>query len=331
MAQEVRLRRLPGDRVRADDFVVVEAPAPRPAPGEVLVRNQWMSIDPYMRLILSSQEGFVGQKQPGDMLEGAAIGVVEQSADPAFPVGAIVRSNFGWRSHFAASPELLSPIPSGSVPLSWHLGLLGLTGITAWVGINEVLQPKAGEVVLVSGGSGAVGSLAVQLAKLNGARVLATCGSNEKAARLRQDHGVDAVMNYRTGSLADFLAAEAPEGVDCYFDNVGGEMLDCVLDFMKPHGRVGLCGAMSQYETANYRTGPRNFFAVIEKSLRLQGFNAFLVPGEESAGIVRQLEALALAGSIKVLETVVHGLENVPKAFEGLFSGEHQGKVVIEI
>lgn len=295
------------------------------------MRNQWMSLDPYMRLVLAPQEGFVASKQPGDMLEGAAIGVVEQSDDPALPVGAVVRSNLGWRSHFAAAPAMLSQVQPGSAPLSWHLGLLGLTGITAWVGIEQVLQPKAGEVVLVSGASGAVGSIAVQLARLKGARVLATCGSDEKAARLRDELGVDAVMNYRTTSLAEFLAGAAPEGIDCYFDNVGGDMLDGVLGFMKPHGRVGLCGAISQYETENYRAGPRDFFAVIEKSLRLEGFNAFLIPESESAGIVEKLEALALAGSIKIFETVVDGLENVAAAFAGIFSGEHQGKVVVRI
>lgn len=331
MAQEVRLRNLPEDRVRADDFALVEVDMPRPGPGEVLVRNLWMSLDPYMRLVIAPQEGFVAGRQVGDMLEGAAIGVVEQSDVPAMPVGTVVRSNMGWRSHFAAPADLVEPVEPGAAPISWHLGLLGLTGITAWMGIEQVLKPQPGEIVLVSGASGAVGSIAVQLAKLRGARVLAVCGSDSKAAFLRDALGADAVMNYKTTSIDAFLAAEAPQGVDCFFDNVGGATLDTVLSHMKPYGRVAICGAISQYETVNYRAGPSNFFAVLEKSLTLQGFNAFFLPPDEAGEVVRKLEALASDGRIKVSETIVEGLENAGAAFAGLFSGQHQGKVVVQI
>lgn len=331
MAQEVRLRKLPDGRVVADDFVLVEVDMPRPAPGEVLVRNAWMSLDPYMRLVIAPEESFIAGKRPGDMLEGAAIGVVEQSDCPAMPVGTLVRSNMGWRSHFAAPVDTLEPIEPGTAPLSWHLGLLGLTGITAWMGIEQVLKPQPGEIVLISGASGAVGSIAVQLAKLRGARVLAICGSDSKAASLRDELGADAVMNYKTTSIDAFLAAEAPQGVDCFFDNVGGATLDAVLSHMKPYGRVAICGSISQYETGNYRAGPSNFFAVLEKSLTLQGFNAFLVPRDEWREVARKLQVLASEGRIKVSETIVEGLENAGAAFAGLFSGQHQGKVVVQI
>lgn len=330
-AHEIRLRRQPKGRVVAGDFEMKDIPLPALRQGDVLVRNAWMSVDPYMRLVLTGQEGFVPQKRPGDVMDGAAVGIVEQSENPAFPVGTAVASYMGWRSHFVSDGAGLAPLPATDVPLSWHLGLLGLTGVTAWLGIERVLQPRPDETVLISGASGAVGSIAVQLAKRRGARVLATCGSADKARWLLDTVGAHAVVNYRTTPLADFIASEAPGGLNCYFDNVGGDMLEQSFEHIKPYGRIGLCGAISQYESGDYRRGPANFFAAIEKSLTMQGFNAFLLSAEENAEIVRALATLAGQGAVAGFETVVDGLDQAGRAFSDLFDGGNPGKVVVKI
>lgn len=330
-AQEIRLRRQPKGHVVAGDFALTDVTLPALGTGDVLVRNTWMSVDPYMRLVLTGQEGFVPQKRPGDTMDGAAVGVVEQSNDPAFPVGTAVTSMMGWRSHFISDGSGLTRLPASDVPPSWHLGLLGLTGVTAWLGIERVLQPQAGETVLVSGASGAVGSVAVQLAKRRGARVLATCGADDKAQWLLDAVGADAVVNYRTTALTGFIAREAPGGVDCYFDNVGGDMLEQAFGFMKPYGRIGLCGAISQYERDDYRRGPANFFAAIEKSLTMRGFNAFLLTPEENAEAVQALSTMATQGELSAFETVIEGLDRAGEAFARLFDGGLPGKVVVKI
>lgn len=331
MPSEVRLKQRPQGHLKADDFELTEMSLPPLGEGDILVRNAWMSVDPYMRLVLTGQEGFVPQKQPGEVMDGAAVGIVEQSRDDSLSVGTAVISAMGWRTHFIAKADALQPLAERTAPLNWHLGLLGLTGVTAYLGIEKALQPRAGETILVSGASGAVGSVAVQLAKLRGARVLATCSTTEKANWLREKVGADCVLNYREEALADFLAREAPGGLDCYFDNVGGDMLDTALNGMKPYGRVGLCGAISQYESGDYRTGPANFFAAIEKSLTMQGFNAFLLTPEETAQAVDWLAQRAAAEDIAVFETTFEGLENAPIAFAGLFDGGYEGKVVVKL
>lgn len=331
IAHQIQLRRQPQGHVGADDFEMVECSLSPPGDGEVLVRNEWMSVDPYMRLVLTGQEGFVPQKRPGDVMDGAAVGIVETSNIPALPPGTAVLSSNGWRSRFVTRPDALTPLPKMDAPLHWHLGLLGLTGITAFLGIERVLQPQAGETVLISGASGAVGSIAVQLAKLRGARVLGTCSSPEKACWLMEQAGADAVLNYRQEKLEDFIAREASDGLDCYFDNVGGDMLDRVFALMKPYGRIGLCGAISQYESGDYRSGPANFFAAIEKSLTLRGFNAFLLTPGESAACVEWLARQAAQGAISSFETIIEGLDNAPAAFAGLFEGGYPGKVVVRI
>ena len=328
----VEIRRLPDGHIAADDFRLTEAVLPPVGPGQVQVRNGWMSLDPYMRLGLTPQDSFVAKLAPGDILQGPAIGVVERSCDAAFPEGAQVLSQMGWRSHFVADAgsAALSRV-DGDVPAEWHLGLLGLTGITAWLGIEDILQPTAGEMIFISGAAGAVGSIACQLAKRRGARVLASAGSDEKAAWLVREIGVDAVVDYRTRSIEAFVEEECPGGVDCYFDNVGGDMLERFLTLVRPGGRIGLCGAISQYEKSDYRRGPGNFFAVIENGLSLRGFNAFRLTAPEWAEIAGHLKALALNGDLKPCQTIVEGIGKVPEAFAGMFGAGQCGKLVVRI
>lgn len=333
LSVQVRVKQLPQGCTKAGDFELVEAVLPELDQGQILVRNEWMSLDPYMRLGLTQQEGYVSQICPGDILGGAAVGVVEISNDAGYPVGTRVLSNLGWRSHYIAdaAQDGISPISTLNTPPEWHLGLLGLTGVTAWIGIEDVLQPVDGETIFISGAAGAVGAIACQLAKLRGARVLASVGSDEKANWLVDELGVDATVNYRSDSLTAFLDAHAPAGVDCYFDNVGGHMLETFLTRTKPGGRIGLCGAMSQYEEGDYRAGPANFFAAIENNLRLEGFNAFRLPPARREAIVKELMVRAESRLIRPCQALVEGIEQVPNAFEAMFSAGQCGKLVVRI
>ncbi|MAM11705.1 MAG: NADP-dependent oxidoreductase [Rhizobiaceae bacterium] len=332
-AVEIRIERLPVGHVRADDFKAVSAVLKSPEHGEVHVRNKWMSLDPYMRLGLSPQAGYVAALNPGDMLNGPAVGIIEASGHPDFPVGSHVLSQMGWRSQFVSQPEdcgaaLLVDV---DVPLEWHLGLLGLTGVTAWLGISKVLRPQKGETIFISGAAGAVGSIACQMAKLRGARVLGSAGSPDKVDWLVNELGVDVATNYREQDLGAFLDENAPEGVDCYFDNVGGGMLDTFLVRTKPGGRIGLCGAMSQYEESDYRAGPANFFSVIENNLQLLGFNAFRLSGEEWAEATTELKRLVKEQGLKPCHSIVRGIKNASLAFAQMFEKGQLGKLLVEI
>ena len=328
-AQQVLLRRNPVGRLSVDDFELVEIALPPLASDQVRVRNRWMSIDPYMRLALSSQAGYLAMMQPGDPMGGAAVGIVEESRDWSLPPGSLVLSQMGWRSQFVSPGSDLVQL-DGAIPGSWHLGLLGLTGVTAFVGIEQVLLPRAGETIFVSGAAGAVGSIACQLAKRRGARVLGCAGSPDKVRWLIEEASVDAVVDYNAGPVDDFLGREAPDGVDCYFDNVGGPMLETLLEKIKPHGRIALCGAMSQYQSGDYRAGPVNFFSIIERSLAVTGFNAFLLSPDETLTSVGWLRDRALSGELKPCATIVNGLHSAAPAFVGLFDGSFLGKLIVE-
>jgi len=329
-ARGVRLARTPGSEVSAEDFDLSDMALPDLTDGQVLVRNSWMSVDPYMRLSLPGLPGARAPISVGDVMSGAAVGVVEVSTSPALPVGAMVVSQRGWRDRFVANAAELRKVDPGVGSPSWHLGILGLTGLTAYPGIEFVLQPKAGETIFISGGAGAVGSVACQLARRRGARVLASAGSDEKCAWLVRELGVSAAVNYHSEDLGAFLARECPAGLDCYFDNVGGPTLDAALRAMRPQGRIGLCGAISQYNDDNYRAGPAEFFTIIEKSLAVNGFNAG-TPGPRSPEVLAALGDLLKSGELIWKETVVDGLENAPDAFAALFRGENIGKMVVRL
>lgn len=329
-AREIRLARMPGDHVSADDFVVTDATLPPLQDGDVLVRNTWMSVDPYMRLPLTGRKGVRPGLAVGDGMFGAAVGIVEESRSGTLPVDSLVLSQKGWRDRFVAQASDLQALPISEISPSWYLGVLGLSGMTAYPGIEEVLHPVAGETLFVSAAAGAVGSLACQLAKRRGARVLGSAGSDDKVAWLKDELGLDGAVNYRRQDVGAFLKAECPGGLDCYFDNVGGATLDAVLGAMRPGGRIGLCGAISQYNDENYRAGPADFFTIIEKGLVVTGFNAGLA-APRGPEIAAALIALLQSGELRWKETIVEGLENAPAAFASLFEGENVGKLIVRI
>ncbi len=329
-AREVRVARLPRGAVRADDFTIVEAPLPDLAEGEVAVRNSWFSLDPYMRLPLTPRAGLHGAVGVGSVLDGAAVGTVIASRATSLPEGTVVLSQKGWRDGFTARAETLQPLDPDLGPPQWRLGVLGLTGITAWVGVEVTLQPAPGETIFISGGAGAVGLVACQLARRRGARVLASAGSDEKVAWLEREIGVDRAVNYRTADMEGFLREAAPGGLDCYFDNVGGETLSAALRAMRVQGRVGLCGAIAQYGDDNYRAGPSDFFAIIEKGLTVTGFNAGLT-GPRGGEILPALSTLLSSGELVWREAVVEGLDAAPSAFASLFDGANTGKMLVRL
>jgi NADPH-dependent curcumin reductase CurA len=330
--REVRLAHRPSGAPAVSDFALVDVDIPEPVEGEVLVRNKVMSVDPYMRLPMTGQEGVHAAMGEGETLHGAAVGVVEASRSPDLPEGAWVSSaSQGWREAYVAPARTLTRIDPLAADPGLYVGLLGLIGVTAYAGVEYVLQPRPGETVFVSGGAGAVGMVACQLAKRRGARVIATTGSDEKAAWLTGEIGVDTAINYRTaGSLADALRAAAPGGLDGMFDNVGGSTLEAAIEAMKMNGRVALCGAIELYNGPNYRAGPGNFFTVIEKCLELRGFNAGPYYSRASE-IFAALTDMLRTGELKWRETVREGIEAAPQAFVDLMAGANFGKMLVRL
>jgi NADPH-dependent curcumin reductase CurA len=257
------------------------------------------------------------------------VGEVVESRAKEFKVGDAVTSGFGWREYFIASPKELHPVSRAVQPLSVYLGTLGMTGLTAWAGLNMV-EAKAGEVIYISGAAGAVGSVAGQLAKLRGCKVIGSAGSAEKVKLLREECGFDAAFNYKTGPVLEQLNLAAPEGIDVYFDNVGGESLEAALSALRLHGRIIACGGISSYNNTKPQPGPANLFNMTTKRLTMKGLivmdwldrqNEF---EKEVAGYFR-------AGKLKHTETVVDGIDKAVDAFIGLFQGENRGKMVVKL
>lgn len=325
----IRPVRKPEGAPRPDDFEYVGGRIPALEDGKVLVRNLLLSVDPYMR-----EKMEWGGWERGLGLEGRALGTVVASRDPRFAVGTLVAHRQGWTTHAILGPEdVCRPlVPAEGVPLSAYLGVLGGTGLTAYVGLTRVARLQPGEDLFVSSAAGAVGSAVGQLARVMGARrIVGSAGSAAKVARLTDVLGFDAGIDYRAGDLAEQLAKVAPTGFDVYFDNVGGDHLEAAIRALREFGRVAWCGAITQYNSLrNPPAAPRNLYDVVGKSLRVEGFlvrnhqdvreefEEFLVPHVRS-------------GRVIVDETVVEGIENMVGAFLDMLSGLHTGKVLVRV
>ena len=326
-----QLAKRPDGMPKPDDFKLAEVPLPGLAPGQVKVRNAYVSVDPYMRLSLTTLKGVHAPTDIGGELDGGAVGEVIESLSDALPVGSFVFSPMkGWRDVYVADARAILPVDPALAPLSAYLGVLGISGTTAYAGVEYVLQPKAGETIFVSAAAGAVGMVACQLAKRHGCRVIGSTGDAAKEKLLVEKFGVDATINYRTDDLRVALKAFAPDGLDMYFDNVGGSHLEAAIDSMKTHGRMALCGAVELYNSGNYRQGPANLFATIEKGLTLTGFNIGLFAGKRPE-MMRDLAAMLASGQLVAEETVVDGLENTARAFVDLLGGGNVGKMVVRL
>jgi NADPH-dependent curcumin reductase CurA len=330
-AREIHLKSRPSGLPSPGDFALVEHRLPAPSDGQLLVRTLLMSVDPYMRGRMIDRPSYIAPFKLGEPLEGAAIGIVEQSNDERFKPGDVVSHFAGWRDHAVIDAGTAMKIDPATAPLEQWLGPLGVPGFTAWVGLLHIASLRERETVFVSAAAGAVGSMAVQIAKIRGARVIASVGSQEKARWVGDELGADAVINYRTaGDLTAVLAQAAPEGIDVYFDNVGGDHLQAAVSAAKPFARFALCGMIAQYNDETAPSGPNNIVSAVVKRLKLQGFIILdhfgLLPD-----FTRDMTAWIAAGRIKSRDTVVEGLENAPKAFLGLFAGENIGKMLVRL
>ena len=327
-SREIRFVSRPNGAATHSNFEVAKVELPPLGSGEIRVRNTWMSVDPYMRGRMRDYESYLPPFQIGKVLEGMAVGEVVESNDPGFATGDTVMSMMGWREVFnAPAAALQKPEVEVSSP-QMYLGVCGNTGQTAYIGLADVIKLQPGEVIFISGGAGAVGSIACQIAKLMGATVIASAGGVEKCAYLKQ-LGVEKVIDYKkTENLLQALAEIAPSGIDAYFDNVGGDHLDAALASAKTFARFALCGMISGYDkTVN---GPSNLLMAIEKRLLLQGF---FVPDHFSrrAEFIEKMNGWIRNGDVTYRETVEVGIERAPAAFLKLFSGETVGKMLVKL
>ena len=328
-SREIRLASRPRGLPTADNFTLAQVDLAPPPDGQVLVRNLYMSVDPYMRGRMNSGKSYVPPFELGKPLEGGAVGEVIESRAKEFKPGDAVTSRFGWREYFIASPKELHPVSREIQPLSVYLGALGMTGMTAWAGLHLV-EVKAGETIFISGAAGAVGSVAGQLAKLRGCRVIGSAGSMEKVMFLREECGFDIAFDYKTGPVLEQLNLEAPDGIDVYFDNVGGETLEAALSALRLHGRIIACGGISGYNEEKPRPGPSNLFNVVTKRLTMKGLMV-LDWLDRQAEFEKEVGGYFKAGKVKHKETVVKGIDKAMDAFLGLFQGQNVGKMVVDL
>jgi NADPH-dependent curcumin reductase CurA len=325
--REIHLAARPEGEPKPSDFRLVATDLPDPGPGELLVRSTWMSVDPYMRGRMRDAKSYVEPFALDAPLEGGAIGEVVASHDERFAPGDVVRHFAGWREHAIVPAEAAERVDTGGAPVHYALGALGMTGLTAYAGLH-LAELRAGDVVFVSGAAGAVGSMAAQLAKLRGHTVVGSAGSPEKVALLLGEMGLDAAFDYHDGPVAELLERAAPDGIDVYFDNVGGEHLEAALGAMRLHGRIPMCGSIAGYNTP--QPGPRNLSLVVGKRLTIRGF---LVRDhvDLQAAFVAEAAPLIADGSIVVRETIVDGLEHAPQAFIDMLRGANTGKMLVRL
>ncbi|ONI90448.1 NADP-dependent oxidoreductase [Saccharothrix sp. ALI-22-I] len=329
-AREFRLASRPEGFPTEENFDLVEAPLPTIGDGQLLVRNLVMSVDPYMRGRMNEGKSYVPPFEIGRPLTGGAVGEVVASNAPGFEVGDTVLHFLGWREYGAVDAADAVKVDPQAAPVGAYLGVLGMPGMTAYAGLLDVAAFKEGDVVFVSGAAGAVGQVAGQVARLRGAkRVIGSAGSDAKVKYLVDELGFDAAFNYKNGPVGELLAEAAPDGIDVYFDNVGGEHLEAAITAFNPHGRAALCGAISNYNTKD-PVGVRNIGLAVGKRLNLRGF---LVRDHEHLReqFVREVGGWIAEGKLRYQETVTEGLDRAPEAFIGMLRGENTGKALVTL
>jgi NADPH-dependent curcumin reductase len=327
--RSVVLKQRPDGSPRREDFDIREDAIPAPGAGEVVTRTIWLSIDPYMRGRLREQQTYAQPVNPGEVMTGETVGEVVASADPRFVPGDVVVGARGWQTHTATPGDRLTKLDRHGAPLSAYLGVLGMPGATAYRGITEICRPKKGETVVISAASGAVGSVAGQLAKRAGARVVGVAGGAEKCLWVQDSLGFDDCVDHRALDLRAELAVSCPDGIDAYFENVGGAVQAAVFDLLNPFARVAMCGMVSQYNEAEFPPGP-NLGFVVGKRVTIQGFIVSDKP--EKLAEWRALAAPWVAeGSLIYREDVVERLENAPDALAGMLGGRNFGKLLVRV
>jgi len=329
-SREVHLAARPQGEPRPSDFALVEVDVREPGAGEVVVRNLVMSVDPYMRGRMNDVKSYVPPFQIDAPLDGGAVGEVVTSEDPSLAPGDVVLHGLGWREFAVGPAKGFRKVDTSAATPSAYLGVLGMPGLTAYAGLFAVARMLPGETVFVSGAAGAVGSLVGQLAKLRGGTVVGSAGSAAKVAWLTDELGFDRAFNYHDGAVAASLASAAPQGIDVYFDNVGGEHLEAAIGALKVHGRAVICGMISVYNSATPSPAPRNLALVIGKRLRLEGM---LVSdhADLQGEFVREVAPALADGRVQARETFVDGIENAASAFIGLLRGDNTGKMIVRL
>ncbi len=329
-SREIRLKSRPLGTPSADNFDLVTVELPDPAPGEVQVRNTWMTVDPYMRGRMNDVQSYTQPFQIGEALQGGAVGEVIASNDPAFKTGEAVQSFLGWREAFNAPAAAVQKLDTLGLPPQAFLGVAGMPGMTAYVGLLKIAALKDGDVVFVSAAAGAVGQVVCQIAKLKGHTVIGSAGGAEKVRYLKEI-GVDHVIDYKAESdLFAALMRAAPGGIDVYFENVGGAHMEAALMAAKPFARFALCGMISQYNATDMGPGVRGLIMAVGKQLRLEGF---IVSShyDQLPQFTKEMSGWIASGKVKWKETVENGIENAPTAFLKLFKGENLGKMLVKL
>jgi len=326
---QILLASRPEGWVTEANFKRVESPVPVPGDGQFLVRNHWLSLDPYMRGRMEQAKSYAKYVEIGEVMVGGTVGEVVASEHPKFTRGEFVNGTLGWQEYSLSDGTGVRKVDPSRAPLSYYLGVLGMPGVTAWIGLLDIAQPKAGETVVVSAASGAVGSVVGQIARIAGCRAVGIAGGQAKCDYVVNDLHFDACVDYKAGRLYDDLKSAVPKGIDVQFENVGGEVLDTALRLMNAFARITLCGLVSQYNvTEPY--GMRHMRSLLVNRIRLQGF----IVSDRMEVWPRALEDLEQwvgEGRIKVRETVTHGLEHAPRAFIGMLRGENLGKQLVKL
>jgi NADPH-dependent curcumin reductase CurA len=327
--RQVRLRRRPSGMPSPEDFTIADAPLPEPGPGEVLLRGLYLSLDPYMRGRLSAARSYAKPVEIGAVIEGRVVGEVVRSEHPDFRPGEFAYGGYGWQLYSAVPGAQLIKLDPAEAPISTALGVLGMPGLTAYVGLTEIGRPKPGETVVVSAASGAVGAVAGQLARQAGARTVGIAGGPDKCRYVEQELGFDTCVDHRAADLDGALDKACPNGIDVYWENVGGAVQQAVFPRLNDFARMVMCGMVAEYNDGAPRPGP-NLMAAVRKRLRIEGFivgdhwRRFAEYRAMAAPLVRD-------GRLKYREDVVDGLDNAPAAFIGLLQGRNFGKLLVRL
>ena len=327
--RQVLLRRRPTGAPTTEDFAIADGPIPDPAEGEVLVRGIYLSLDPYMRGRMRAARSYAKPVEIGAVMEGRVVGQVARSRDPGFREGDFVLGGYGWQLYSAVSSQSLVKLDPAEAPLSAALGVLGMPGLTAYVGLSEIGRPQRGETVVVSAASGAVGAVAGQLAKREGARVVGIAGGADKCRYVETELGFDVCIDHRSADLGAALDRACPNGIDVYWENVGGAVQHAVFPRLNDFGRMVMCGMVAEYNDVEPRPGP-NLMATARKRLRIQGF--IVSDRWQCFGEYRAMAApLVRSGQLRYREDIVEGLERAPEAFIGLLQGRNFGKLLVKL
>jgi Putative NADP-dependent oxidoreductases len=326
--KQILLASRPTGWVEESNFKLVETPVPAIADGQVLVRNHFLSLDPYMRGRMNDTKSYAAPVKLGDVMIGGTAGEVVESKNPKFKAGDKVVGMLGWQLYGVSDGTQLMKVDDRHIPLSAYLGTVGMPGVTAWYGLMDICQPKPGETVVVTAASGAVGSVVGQLAKMKGCRAIGIAGGAEKCRYVVDELGFDACVDYKAGNLWKDIKAATPDGIDCLFENVGGEIFDTLLGRMNAFSRIALCGLIAQYNTEPYPM--KNIGSVLINRIKMQGF-IVSEHMERWPVALQELGQGVASGRIKYRETVAQGLENAPQAFMGLLKGANLGKQLVKL